>query len=109
MNWLILNVEKNSEKKVVDILLRMNIDAFNPIDIGKKMSIYTQDTTELKVEKSFVFVKIEKKHRGIIFGIPHVLGYSFSNGKLTLTSEEEIKTMKDLSYPNYLPQQLITR
>ena len=91
MNWFVLSVKRSQEKKVADMLEKMNIEVF----------------------KSYVFVNIPEKYRGLVFGVPGVKGYLFLDGKPAMVRHEEVhiikKWIKEEAYDLVMLSKLISR
>lgn len=95
MNWFLLNIKSNEAQHVADIFHQMNIETFCPNIEAKQETVNTfKDYKEIMPNKSYLFVKLAKKYRGVIFGIPHVLGFFTTDGKPALATDEEIETIK---------------
>lgn len=94
MSWFVLSVKRSQEKKVAEILSKMNIEAFSPmIEEIKYWSDYKK-IIETPLFKSYVFVSIPEKYRGVVFGIPGVKGYLFLDNKPALVRDEEINIIR---------------
>lgn len=95
MSWFVLSVKRNQENKVADILNKMNIQVFNPLIKEVKYWSDRQKVVESPLFKSYVFVNLSEKYRGIIFGISGVNGYLFLDGKPAMVGDEEINIIKN--------------
>ncbi|WP_345277690.1 UpxY family transcription antiterminator [Litoribaculum gwangyangense] len=95
MSWFVLSVKRNKEKKVADILNKMNIQVFNPLIKEVKYWSDRHKVVETPLFKSYVFVNICEKYRGIVFGISGVNGYLFLDGKPAMVGDDEINIIKN--------------
>ncbi|MCB4798990.1 transcription termination/antitermination protein NusG [Neotamlana laminarinivorans] len=112
MNWFVLSVKRNQEKKVAEILQKMNIEVFNPIVKEIKYWSNAQKVVETPLFQTYIFTSIPSKYRGLVFGIPGVNGYVSFNGKPASVHQEDIKTIqkwvKDDTYDLVLLSKLIS-
>jgi transcription antitermination factor NusG len=95
MNWIVLKVKSNSERKVADTLERMKIEVYCPMTKETRFWSDRKKTVEVPIFKNHVFVKLEDKYRGIVFGVSGVERYLFWLGRLAIVREHEIETIKD--------------
>ena len=95
MSWFVLSVKRSQEKRVADILGRMNIEVFNPLIKEVKYWSDRKKVIETSLFKSYVFVNLSDKYRGIVFAIPEVKGYLFLDGKPALVRNEEINIIQN--------------
>ena len=113
MSWFVLSVKRNQEKKVADILKKMNVEVFIPLIKEVKYWSDRQKTVETPLFKSYVFVNLSEKYRGIVFGVSGVQGYLFLDGKPALVRDEEIniiqKWISDDTYDLVMLSKLISR
>lgn len=113
MSWFVLSVKRSQEKRVADILAKMNVDVFCPMIEEVKYWSDQQKLIESPLFKSYVFVNLPEKYRGIVFGVPGVKRYLFLEGKPALVGNEEIKTIKkwimEDSYDLVMLSKLISR
>ena len=94
MSWFVLCVKTQQEKKVADILKRMNVEVYCPMVKETKVWSDRKKVVEIPLFKSYVFVKLEEKYRGIVFGAPGVIRYLFYLGKPAVVRDEEIWDIK---------------
>jgi len=95
MSWFVLNVKRNQEKKVSQILDKMNIDVFNPVLKEVKYWSGQERALERSLFQSYIFINIPERYRGIVFGVSGVKSYLCLNGKPALVRDEEINIIKD--------------
>lgn len=111
MSWFIISVEKHQENKIEKILNKMGIEVFNPSIKGVKYWADQKKIIKTPLFSTYLFVRVEKKYRGLIFGISHVKGYVFQNGKPALLPNEEVLAIKHFleedSYQPYMLNRLI--
>lgn len=94
MSWFVLSVKKSQEKKVADILRKMSIEVFSPMVEEVKYWSDHQKVVEIPLFKSYVFVNIPEKYRGLVFGVPGVKSYLFLEGKPALVGDDEINVIR---------------
>lgn len=94
MSWFVLSVKRSQEKKVADILSKMNIEVFSPMIEEVKYWSDRQKVVETPLFKSYVFVNIPEKYRGIVFGVSGVKRYLFLDNKPALVRDEEINIIR---------------
>ena len=113
MNWFVLSVKRSQEKKVANMLEKMNIEVFNPMIKEVKFWSDRQKTIETPLFKSYVFVNIPEKYRGLVFGVPGVKRYLFLDGKPAMVRDEEVniikKWIKEEAYDLVMLSKLISR
>ncbi len=94
MSWFVLCVKAQQETKVADILQRMNVEVFCPVVRDTRDWSDHKKVVETPLFKSYVFVNLEEKYRGLVFGAPGVERYLFWQGKPAVVSNEDIWTIK---------------
>ena len=77
MSWFVLQVKPQQEKKVADILKEMNIEMYCPMITETRVWSDRNKEVETPLFKSYVFVNLTEKYRGIVFGVPGVIRYLF--------------------------------
>ena len=94
MSSFVLQVKPQQEKKVADILAEMNVEVYCPMI--KETKVWSDRTKEVDTPlfKSYVFVNLTEKYRGIVFGAPGVIRYLFYLGKPAVVKDEEIWEIK---------------
>ena len=90
MSWFILSVKRSKEKKVADTFAKMGIEVFCPMIKEVKYWSEYEKVVNIPLFKSYVFVKLPDKYRGVIFGVDGVKNYLFFNGKPAIVKDEEI-------------------
>ncbi|MGC1204100.1 MAG: UpxY family transcription antiterminator [Flavobacteriaceae bacterium] len=113
MNWFVLSVKRSQEKKVADMLEKMNIEVFNPMIKEVKYWSDRQKTIETPLFKSYVFVNMPEKYRGLVFGVSGVKRYLFLEGKPAMVRHEEVniikKWIREEAYDLVMLSKLISR
>jgi transcription antitermination factor NusG len=94
MSWFVLSVKRSQEKKVADMLEKMHIEVFNPMIKEVKYWSDRKKTIETPLFKSYVFVNMPDKYRGLVFGVPGVKRYLFLDGKPAMVRDEEVNIIK---------------
>lgn len=94
MNWFVLCVKAHQEIRVADILERMNVEVFCPILSDTRDWSDSNKVVETPLFKGYVFVNLEEKYRGLVFGAPGVARYLFWQGKPAIIKDEDIWTIK---------------
>lgn len=113
MNWFVLSVKRSQEKKVAEMLEKMNIEVFNPMIKEVKYWSDRQKIIQTPLFKSYVFVNMPEKYRGLVFGVPGVKRYLFLDGKPAMVRNEEVniirKWIRDEAYDLVMLSKLISR
>jgi len=94
MSWFVLKVKARNEKRVAETLLRMNVEVFSPTIKEVVQWSDRKKENENPLFKSYVFVKIEEKYRGIVFAVTGVERYLFWMGKPAVVRDAEIEIIK---------------
>lgn len=94
MNWYVLYVIPKNEKKVADMLQKMQLEVYCPLIKEVRQWSDRKKTIESPLFKSYVFVRLKDKERQIAFGVPGVVRYLFWLGKPAVVRDEEITTIK---------------
>lgn len=94
MSWFVLCVKAQQETRVADILERMNVEVFCPIIRDTRDWSGHNKAVDTPLFKGYVFVNLEEKYRGLVFGAQGVIRYLFWQGKPAIIQEEQIWTIK---------------
>ena len=94
MSWFVLCVKSQQERKVTDILRKMNVEVYCPMIKETRIWSDREKVVETPLFKSYVFVNLTEKYRGIVFGAPGVIRYLFYMGKPAVVRDEEIWEIK---------------
>lgn len=100
MNWFVVSVKANQEKKVAEVLEKMNVEVYCPMVKDSQQFADKTKTVKTPLFKSYVFVNLPEKYRGIVFGAPGVISYLFWLGKPAVISDEEINIIKNWEVNN---------
>ncbi len=101
LNWYALYTKPRNEKKVEQRLLALGIETYCPtISVVKQWSD-RKKTISQPLLNSYVFVKLEDKHRNIVFSVPGVVRYLFWLGKPAIVRECEIQAIKEMLEEKY--------
>ncbi len=95
MTWFVLYVKAHTEKKVADTLTKMGVEVFCPIVKETRQWSDRKKKIETPLFKSYVFVRLQEKHRSLVFDVPGVVRYLFWLGKPARVRDEEILTIKN--------------
>lgn len=94
MNWYVLYVKPKSEKKVAEMLQKMQIEVYCPLIKEVRQWSDRKKTIENVLFKSYVFVRLTDRERHRVFGVPGVVRYLFWLGKPAIVRDEEIQTIE---------------
>lgn len=94
MGWFVLCVKPQQEARVADILERMNVEVFCPIIREERDWSESNNAVETPLFKGYVFVNLEEKYRGLVFGAQGVVRYLFWQGAPAIIQDDEIWTIK---------------
>lgn len=94
MSWFVLCVKAQQEKKAADTLRKMNVDVYCPMVKETRVWSDRKKVVETPLFKSYIFVNLTEKYRGIVFGAPGVQRYLFYLGKPAIVRDDEIWAIK---------------
>ena len=94
MSWFVLSIKKDQEATVQDKLNKIGVEVFNPSIKGVKYWSDRQKIVTTPLFKSHIFVRLEQKYRGIIFGVSGVNGYLFQDGKPVVVTNDEVNSIR---------------
>ena len=112
MNWYVLYVKSQTEKKTALALESMGIEVFCPTKTEIRIWSDRKKKIEVPLFKSYVFVNLSESERAKVFQVNGVVRYLFWLGKPAVVREEEIETIKNwlsddaveyLNIENYSP------
>ena len=95
MNWFVLYVKSNNEKKVATAFGNMNIEHYAPHTTEIRQWSDRKKKVEVPLFKSYVFVKLNEKERNRVFDVPGVVRYLFWLGKPAIVRDAEIEVIKE--------------
>ena len=93
-NWYVLCVTPKKEVKIANLLKNKEIEAYCPIT--KKTGHLKSGVKEIAppLFKSYVFVKISKRNRVLVFNVSGVTRYLFHEGRPVQVRDSEIEMIK---------------
>ncbi|WP_158974651.1 UpxY family transcription antiterminator [Cellulophaga sp. L1A9] len=94
MNWYVIYVQSKKEKKVAEILQKMQIEVYCPLIKEVKQWSDRKKTVESPLFKSYVFVRLKDKERSNVYDVPGVVRYLFWLGQPAIVRDEEIAIIK---------------
>ncbi len=112
MNWYVLYVKSQTEKKTATALERMGIEVYCPTKTEIRQWSDRKKKVKVPLFKSYVFVRLEEGERQQVFAVHSVVRYLFWLGKPAIVRDEELETIKkwladdlvaDLQVRNYAP------
>ena len=94
MNWYVLYVKPQSEKKVASALKRIGVEVFCPTITEVRVWSDRKKKLEVPLFKSYVFVHLSESERNSVFEVHGVVRYLFWLGKPAVVRDAEIQTIK---------------
>ena len=94
MNWYVLYVKPQSEKKVASALKRIGVTVFCPTITEVRVWSDRKKKLEVPLFKSYVFVNLSESQRSRVFEVHGVVRYLFWLGKPAIVQDAEIETIK---------------
>ena len=94
MTWYVLYVKARCEKRVAEVLEKLDIEVYCPLVMETRQWSDRKKTIETPLFKSYVFVRLKEKERPLVFQIPGVVRYIFWLGQPAVVRPEEIDTIK---------------
>ena len=94
LKWFVLRVKPKHEKKVTQLLLELNFQAYNPIVKVKRKWSDRIKTIELPAIPGIIFIKTNLIHKNKIFCSSSIKGWLFENNSPVFVRESEIETLK---------------
>ncbi|MGZ3900159.1 MAG: UpxY family transcription antiterminator [Bacteroidia bacterium] len=101
MNWKALYVASRSEKKVVERLTDMGIEAYLPLKKEKKQWSDRIKTVISPLINGYVFVNMNDQQRELVFKAQGVIQYVRYNGGDAIIRDEEINILKSIEQKGY--------
>ena len=95
MNWFVLYVKSNTEKKVASTLAKLELETYAPHVTEIRQWSDRKKKVDVPLFKSYVFVKLEETQRNRVFDVPGVVRYLFWLGKPARVRDREIDVIKD--------------
>ena len=94
MNWYVLYVKSQTEKKTATALERMGLEVFCPTKTEVRQWSDRKKKVKVPLFKSYVFVRLEEGERQQVFAVPGVVRYLFWLGKPAVVRDEELETVR---------------
>ena len=91
LKWFVLRVKPNHEKKVTQLLLELNFQAYNPIVKVKRKWSDRIKTIELPAIPGIIFIKTNLIHKNKIFCSLSIKGWFYENNSPVNVRESEIE------------------
>jgi transcriptional antiterminator RfaH len=96
LKWFVLYTKSRNEKIVAERLTQIGIEVFCPVVKTTKQWSDRKKTIEEPLFKSYVFVRLEEKHRAKVFEVQGVVRYLFWLKQAAVVKDQEIQAIKDL-------------
>ena len=94
LKWFVLRVKPKHEKKVTQLLLELNFQAYNPIVKVKRKWSDRIKTIELPAIPGIIFIKTNLIHKNKIFCSSSIKGWLYENNSPVNVRESEIESLK---------------
>ena len=94
LKWFVLRVKPKHEKKVTQLLLELNFQAYNPIVKVKRKWSDRIKTIELPAIPGMIFIKTNLIHKNKIFCSSSIKGWLYENNSPVNVRESEIEALK---------------
>jgi hypothetical protein len=94
LEWFVLRVKPKHEKKVTQLLLELNFQAYNPIVKVKRKWSDRIKTIELPAIPGMIFIKTNLIHKNKIFCSSSIKGWLYENNSPVNVRESEIEALK---------------
>ena len=101
MNWKALYVASRAEKKIVQRLTELGVEAYVPLKKEKRQWSDRKKTVITPLINGYVFVHVNQKTRDIVFKSSGVIQYVRYNGNDAIIRDEEIEVLKDIELKGY--------
>jgi transcription antitermination factor NusG len=94
--WFVIITKPKAEKKVGKRLTELGIENFVPLHRQLRQWHDRKKWVDIPLFNSYIFVKIEEKHRTKVFEVIGVLKYLSIGGQISVLREQEIERIKKL-------------
>lgn len=94
LKWFVLRVKPKHEKKVTQLLLELNFQAYNPIVKVKRKWSDRIKTNELPAIPGIIFIKTNLIHKNKIFCSSSIKGWLYENNSPVNVRDSEIEALK---------------
>ena len=95
MDWLVLYTKPQFEIKAAEIINSIGFKAYCPTYTLMKQYSDRRKKVIKPLLPSYIFIKIEEKHRDKVFCVPGIVRYLFWLGKPAVVRNNEIELMKE--------------
>ena len=95
MNWYVLYVKPKFEKKVAEMLRKMQVEVYCPLRKEIRTWSDRKKTVYEPLFKSYVFVRLKEKERQSVFVVPGIIRYLFWLGKPAVVRDEEMDALQN--------------
>lgn len=92
--WYAMYTHSRAEKKVLDSLIQLGIEAYLPIKRELRQWSDRKKWVETPIINSYIFVRIEESHMKLVYAVPGLVGYVNSKGKPAVIPEWEMEAMR---------------
>ena len=93
-NWYALYTKSRAEKKVLERLTKIGIEAYLPMKKTLRQWSDRKKWVEAPIISSYIFIKIPKSDYQSVFNIPGVVAYVSYKGLACIIPETDIDAMK---------------
>jgi transcriptional antiterminator RfaH len=93
-NWYAMYTHSRAEKKVLDSLVRLGVEAYLPIKRELRQWSDRKKWVETPIINSYIFVRIEASNMKLVYAVPGLVGYVNSKGKPAVIPEWEMEAMR---------------
>ncbi|MEO5990190.1 MAG: transcription termination/antitermination NusG family protein [Ferruginibacter sp.] len=94
-NWYMLNIRKNSEKKICALLKKKNIETFSPLYQRQMRQLNRVKIFSEPLFASCIFARLEEDDFKIITKLNSTINIAFWKNKYAVIPDNEIKTIKE--------------
>ncbi len=94
LNWYVIYTKPRNEKKVIERLLEIGIDAYCPLRITKEDYSDRKKSVAKPLFNSYCFVRLEEKNLRDVFKIIGVVRYIYWCGKPAIIRDNEIEEIR---------------
>ncbi len=99
--WNALYVASRSEKKVLQRLSELGIEAYVPLKKEIRQWSDRRKQVIVPLINGYVFIRVTKQERDLVFRANGVVNYVRSNGKDAVIRDEEILILKSIEEKGY--------
>lgn len=100
-HWRALYVNSRAEKKVMDTLLKKDIEAYVPVIKTMRQWSDRKKMLEMPLLNGYVFVRCDEAQKDKVLQTKGVVGFVRSEGKIAIVRDLEIERLKQLVQLGY--------